>query len=72
MLLSKIFSGTLVLLLAPLATAVPLAGEAKIVPRSENRIYVGNIPFTTTKEGLSDLFARSGHVVDANIAVDRE
>jgi RNA recognition motif-containing protein len=68
--LSKILSGVLVLLLAPLAMAVPLDSEANIVPRSNNRIFVGGLPISTSNETLESMLAQSGHVVDVHIFSD--
>ncbi|NTU42820.1 MAG: RNA-binding protein [Nitrospirales bacterium] len=34
------------------------------------KIYVGNIPFKATPEGLKDLFARFGEVESVNIITD--
>lgn len=36
------------------------------------RIYVGNMPFSMTKEDLHELFAARGEVVSAEIVTDRE
>ena len=36
------------------------------------RIFVGNIPYTTTSDDLSDLFGEFGEVVDARVITDRE
>jgi hypothetical protein len=68
--LSKILSGVLILLLAPLAMAVPLDSEANIVPRSNNRIFVGGLPISTSSETLESMLAQSGHVVDVHIISD--
>ena len=35
-------------------------------------IYVGNLPWSTTEEELSDLFAAHGPVLSAKIITDRE
>lgn len=35
-------------------------------------IYVGNIPYAATEEGLRELFAEFGDVVSASIVIDRE
>lgn len=35
-------------------------------------IYVGNVPFTATEEGLKELFSEFGEVVSATIVIDRE
>jgi RNA recognition motif-containing protein len=36
------------------------------------KIYVGNLPFTSTQEDLSDLFGRHGAVASVNVITDRE
>lgn len=36
------------------------------------KIYVGNLPFTTTKENLQDVFAEFGDVQSSKIITDRE
>ena len=36
------------------------------------KIYVGNLPFTTTSESLSEVFARFGSVDSSKIIMDRE
>jgi len=36
------------------------------------KIYVGNLPFTTTDDDLRDLFARHGEVSTASVVMDRE
>ena len=36
------------------------------------KIYVGNLPFTTTDDDLRDLFARHGEVSSASVVMDRE
>ncbi len=38
----------------------------------KNRLYVGNIPFSTTRDELRSLFLRAGHVTDVFIHFDRE
>lgn len=35
------------------------------------RLYVGNLPYSTTEEELEDLFAQTGAVTDVTIIVDR-
>ena len=35
------------------------------------QIYVGNIAYTMSEDGLSDLFAQHGEVVSAKIITDR-
>lgn len=36
------------------------------------KIYVGNLPFTTTSESLTEVFARYGKVDSSKIIMDRE
>jgi len=36
------------------------------------RIYVGNLPFSSTSEEVQDLFGQYGSVVTVNIVTDRE
>jgi RNA recognition motif-containing protein len=36
------------------------------------KIYVGNLPFSTTDDDLRDLFARHGEVSSASVVMDRE
>ena len=36
------------------------------------RIYVGNLPFSTTDEELEELFARYGAVTSARVITDRD
>lgn len=36
------------------------------------KIYVGNLPFTTTSESLSEIFASFGQVESSKIVMDRE
>lgn len=37
-----------------------------------NKIYVGNLPFSTTSETLNELFSKFGTVDSAKIVMDRE
>lgn len=37
-----------------------------------NKIYVGNLPFTSTEADLKDLFGRHGAVQSVNVIADRE
>jgi RNA recognition motif-containing protein len=37
-----------------------------------NRVYVGNVNFRTTEEGLRDLFADHGEVISVRMITDRE
>lgn len=36
------------------------------------RIYVGNLPFTTSENDVKELFSAHGEVVSVNIITDRE
>ncbi len=36
-----------------------------------NRLYVGNLAFSVTKESLTELFSKAGVVTDANVITDR-
>ena len=36
------------------------------------KIYVGNLPFSTTDDDLRELFARHGEVDSASVVMDRE
>lgn len=36
------------------------------------KIYVGNLPFTTTNESLSEMFASFGKVDSSKIVIDRD
>ena len=36
------------------------------------KIYVGNLPFSTTEDSLRDLFAQHGEVHSASIITDRD
>lgn len=37
-----------------------------------NRLYVGNLPFSATADGVREAFEAHGAVTDVHIAVDRE
>jgi RNA recognition motif-containing protein len=37
-----------------------------------NRLYVGNLPFSTTTDSLREAFSPSGEVTDVHIVTDRE
>lgn len=37
----------------------------------DNKLYVGNLPYTTTNEQLSELFSQFGTVLEAIIIFDR-
>jgi RNA recognition motif-containing protein len=36
------------------------------------KLYVGNMPFETTKEQIRELFAQAGEVTDVSLITDRE
>ena len=35
------------------------------------KLYVGNLPFSTTREELTELFSAHGEVVDVNVIIDK-
>ncbi|MGA2667061.1 MAG: RNA-binding protein [Patescibacteria group bacterium] len=37
----------------------------------KNKLYVGNLPYSTTDESLKDLFAGAGEVVEAKVITDK-
>ena len=37
-----------------------------------NKLYVGNLPFSTTEEAIKELFSEAGTVTSATIIVDRD
>lgn len=37
-----------------------------------NKLYVGNLPFSITEDGLEDLFSQFGSVQSAKVITDRE
>jgi RNA recognition motif-containing protein len=37
-----------------------------------NKLYVGNLPFSSTEDSLRDLFGQVGSVTDVMIALDRQ
>lgn len=37
-----------------------------------NKLYVGNLPFSATEQGLSDSFSECGTVHSAKIIIDRD
>ena len=39
---------------------------------SGNRLFVGNLPFSMTRDELFDLFAQAGAVVSVHLPTDRE
>jgi len=38
----------------------------------QNRLYVGNLSYDTTKDALHSCFAECGEVVDTHLVMDRE
>ena len=42
------------------------------IGREDLKIYVGNMPYSTTSEQLSTLFGEYGHVQEATVIMDRE
>jgi len=38
----------------------------------ENKLYVGNLPFSTTEEDLHSMFAQAGTVVSVSLIKDRD
>jgi len=61
---------------------VPLRGTAPVAPafrracdedrELSKKIYVGNLPFSTTESELRSLFERHGQVTSVNVIMDRE
>lgn len=39
---------------------------------ANNKVYVGNLPYDTTKEEIEDFFSSCGEVGDVRIITDRE
>ncbi|HQK58539.1 MAG TPA: RNA-binding protein [Candidatus Pacearchaeota archaeon] len=37
----------------------------------EKKLYVGNLPYSTTDESLKDLFSQAGNVASASVIVDK-
>ncbi|MCA9389789.1 RNA-binding protein [candidate division WWE3 bacterium] len=37
----------------------------------ENKLYVGNLPYSTTQDQLSEVFSQFGEVIEAVIITDR-
>lgn len=37
----------------------------------EKKLYVGNLPYSTTDESLKDLFSQAGNVASASIIIDK-
>ena len=38
----------------------------------DNKLYVGNLPFSTTEEDLRSMFAQAGNVVSVSLLKDRD
>jgi RNA recognition motif-containing protein len=38
----------------------------------DNKLYVGNLPFSTTEEELKSMFAQAGNVVSVSLIKDRD
>jgi RNA recognition motif-containing protein len=38
----------------------------------DNKLYVGNLPFSTTEEDLQSMFAQAGNVVSVSLIKDRD
>lgn len=38
----------------------------------DNKLYVGNLPFSTTEEDLQNMFAQAGNVVSVTLIKDRD
>lgn len=38
----------------------------------ENKLYVGNLPFSTTEEDLRSMFSQAGNVVSISLIKDRD
>lgn len=36
------------------------------------KLYVGNLPFTTTDQELNEIFTQSGKVISAKVIIDRD
>ncbi|MBD3337385.1 MAG: RNA-binding protein [Candidatus Eisenbacteria bacterium] len=36
------------------------------------KVYVGNLPFSATEDGLSDLFSQYGHIESVKLISDRD
>lgn len=39
---------------------------------SQNKLYVGNLPFSSTEDDITDAFSEHGTVNSVNIVMDRE
>ena len=50
------------------------SGEARhrTIEQLSKKIYVGNLPFTSSQEDLEALFGRHGTVASVNVIADRE
>lgn len=38
---------------------------------AKNKLYVGNLPYTVNDEGIRDIFAGVGEVIDAKVIMDK-
>ena len=48
------------------------ADEASETSHMNSKLYVGNLSFKTTEDGLRDAFGQFGNVTDVYVATDRE
>ncbi|MDH3213410.1 MAG: RNA-binding protein [Myxococcales bacterium] len=55
-------------IIAPLSDST----RGKQDTRVSKKIYIGNLPFTSTEAELQDLFGRHGSVESVNVITDRE
>lgn len=39
---------------------------------NQKKIYVGNLAYTLTEEGIKDIFSQFGEITDINLVIDRE
>jgi RNA recognition motif-containing protein len=56
----------------PRRPRVPLKRERGEDCKLSNKLYVGNLPFTTTEDELRSVFQRHGSVDSVNVITDRE
>jgi RNA recognition motif-containing protein len=54
------------------ALATPAGVRHRKRQQVSKKIYVGNLPFSSTEEDLDALFARHGTVASVNVITDRE
>lgn len=50
----------------------PVVHRLEVVLDLSQRIYVGNLPFTSTEEEVAELFAQHGEVIACSLPKDRE